>query len=149
MSTISITSCRLAAPALLLALAGCVDPTITQDTLPRKAISGSVTLDGQPLAEGKIQFDPVEAKPGESAIVVGDIKDGKYAIDRAAGPVPGNYKVSISSVPAIKIDPKEGPGARPKLPPEKVPAQYNTKSTLTKEIPADGSAPIDFPLTSK
>jgi hypothetical protein len=149
MSTISLMGRRLVAPALLLALAGCADPTVTQDTLPRKAISGSVTLDGQPLAEGKIQFNPVEAKPGESAVAVGDIKDGKYAIDRALGPVPGNYKVSISSVPSIKIDPNEGPGTRPKLPPEKVPAQYNTKTTLTKEIPADGSAPIDFPLTSK
>jgi hypothetical protein len=147
MPIISTIGRRFAAPLALLALVGCADPAPPVDTLPRKAISGTVTLDGQPLPEGSIQFDPVERALG-TTVATGGIKDGKYSIERKLGPVPGKYKVSISSIPAIKIGPNEEPGPRPKQDPEKIPAQYNTKSTLTKEI-TDGLAPIDFELKSQ
>jgi hypothetical protein len=149
MPTISTPGLRLAAPILLLALVGCSDSTKTGDTLPRKAVTGSVTLDGQPLAQGKIQFDPLAGQQGSSGVAAADIKDGKYSIDRALGPVPGKYKVSISSQPSIKIGPDELPGGRPKLDPEKVPAQYNTSSTLTAEIAGEPEAKLDFELKSK
>jgi hypothetical protein len=146
MPTLSTQRHRLAV-LLLLALAGCADSTAPVDALPRKALSGSVSLDGQPLAQGKIQFDPVGAGAGNTTLATGEIKDGKFAIDRASGPVPGKYKVSISSVPPIKIGPGEEPGARPKMDPEKVPAKYNTRTTLTEEI-TDGSAPLNYDLKS-
>ena len=129
---------RLAASLALVALVGCSDTSLTKDTLPRQAVSGTVTLDGQPLARGKIQFDPVKGEQAPAAFSVGEIKDGKYAIDRAMGPVPGQYKVSISSRPSITIDAGQEPGERPKQEAEKVPAQYNSKSTITKEVTAAG-----------
>ena len=146
MPTISIPGRRLAV-SLLLVMAGCGDPQNPVDTLPRNAVSGSVSLNGNPLAQGKIQFDPVDAAGGKVAFAVGDITEGKYAIDQAAGPVAGKFKVSISSVPSIKISTGE-PGPVPKMEPEKVPAQFNTKTTLTKDVKS-GSNTIDFELMSK
>jgi hypothetical protein len=146
MPTISILGRRLAV-SLLLVMAGCGDAQNPADTLPRNAVSGSVALDGKPLAQGKIQFAPVDAGSGKAAFAVGDITDGKYAIDQAAGPVAGKFKVSISSVPSIKISTGE-PGPVPKMEPEKVPTQFNTKTTLTKEV-TSGPNTIDFELKSK
>ena len=138
---------RRSASSLVLfafAFAGCNDPSNVADTLPRKAISGTVTLNGQPLAQGVIQFDPTPENKPPTTMAVGEIKDGKYAIQLAQGPVQGNYKVSISSRPPVVIGTE--PGELPKPVPEKVPAIYNTKSTLTKEITAEAVQILDFDL---
>jgi hypothetical protein len=148
MPTNSTFGSRLATSLLLLGLAGCSDATTPVSTLPRKAVSGTVTFDGQPLAQGKIQFDPVEGSPSGSTFAVGDITDGKYFIDRAMGPVPGKYKVSISSRPSIKIGPNDEPGTKPKQEPEKIPAQFNSQTTLIKEITTDNQNTIDYELKS-
>ncbi len=148
MPTISTPIRRFAASLVLLAFAGCNDPTKVEDTLPRKAVTGSVTLDGQPLSQGVIQFDPAQDNPPPVTVAVAEIKDGKYVIERGLGPVPGNYKVSISSRPPVIIGPGQEPGARPKQDPEKVPAKYNINSTLTKEISSDAVQIIEFDLKS-
>jgi hypothetical protein len=132
----------------LLALVGCTDPSATVDQLPRKAVSGTVTFDGQPLSEGKIQFEPVKGAQGKTTIAVGDIIDGKYSINATIGPVAGTYKVIISSQPLVKITPGESPGPVPKMPPEKIPSQFNSSSTLTKEVTNDPAQTIDFDLKS-
>ncbi len=62
--------------------------------------------------------------------------------------MPGKYKVRISSVPVVKIGPGEEPGARPKMDPEKVPAKFNTKTTLTKEVTRGGPNAFEFDLKS-
>ncbi len=139
---------HLASSLVLLVLAGCGDPTAPVDRLPRKALTGSVTLDGQPLTQGKIQFEPVSGAEGTTALAVGEIKDGKYSIETSAGAVPGNYKVIISSRPPAKINLSEEPGPAPKLDPEKVPAQYNSKTTLTKEVKNESVNTLDFDLKS-
>jgi len=148
MPTISTTRRRFTASLVLLLLAGCNDSSVVVDRLPRKAISGTVTLDGHPLPQGIIQLDPAAANPAPTTTAVGEIKDGKFSIDRAMGPVPGNYKVSISSNPPFAIGPGQEPGERPKQDPEKVPAKYNTRSTLTKEITAGDPVALDFDLKS-
>ena len=66
------------------------------DDKPREPVSGTVTLDGQPLPEGIILFAPAGG-PGEAvASATGKIENGQFSIPRTQGPVPGNYKVSIS-----------------------------------------------------
>lgn len=146
MPRITISGCRLATFFLILALVGCGGGT-PSDNLPRTAVSGSVTLDGQPLAQGNIAFDPAERGPGTTQ-AIGEIKDGKFSIEKTLGPVPGKYKVSISSIPPVAIAPGEDPGTRPKMDPEKVPAQYNIKTTMTQEVAA-GSPPLTFDLKSR
>ena len=65
------------------------------DGLPRQAVSGTVTFDGQPLAEGRIQFEPASAEAMTPA--GGEIKDGRYSIPRDQGPTPGDYRIMITS----------------------------------------------------
>src|SRR5689334_12932781 len=121
---------RLAAAllSLLVAGGGCADRNSSVDTLPRVAVSGSVTLDGKPLPAGSVQFLPEAAEAGKGVTAVGDIKDGTFTIDKDQGPVPGKYRVNISSLHGVEIKPDEQPGPPPKQEPEKVPARYNTET---------------------
>jgi hypothetical protein len=76
---------------LLLVPTGCG----SSDSLPREAVSGSVSLDRKPLETGMITFLPADASvptQGGSPIV-----GGRYEIPRDQGLVPGKYKVVISS----------------------------------------------------
>jgi hypothetical protein len=126
-------------------IVGCsADARSSRDTLPRVAVSGTVTLDGTPLPEGVIQFNPTSGTEGPPA--AGEIREGKYSIERPQGPVPGKYKVTISSRPPVRINESEAPGGAPKLKPETVPARYNTDSKLESDVPAGGASTLDFPL---
>jgi hypothetical protein len=130
---------------LLLALGGCTyDAWKPVDTLPRVPVAGTVTLDGTPLPEGMIQFDPVSETKGTT--VAAEIISGKYAITKAQGPVPGKHKVVISGRPSARLKTGEPPGGTPKPAPETVPAKYNTQSTLETDIPPVGSESLDFAL---
>jgi hypothetical protein len=135
------------ATAILLsafAIGGCTDESTQVDPLPRVPVSGTVTLDGTPLPQGMIQFNPAEGTKGAPAS--GEITEGKFSIEKTQGPVPGKYKVMISSRAPAKLKEGEQPGGTPKLQPETVPAQYNSKSTLEKEVPAGGSSSLEFAL---
>ena len=67
----------------------------TGDDLPRQAVSGTVSFDGQPMKSGLIQFLPAE--PGATTAGGGSIADGQYKIARDEGLVPGKYQVQITS----------------------------------------------------
>src|SRR5438270_729333 len=101
--------CPIAAAAILLsalALGGCSnDPWNPVDPLPRVPVAGTVTLDGTPLSQGMIQFDPAQETKGTT--VAAEISGGKYSIEKAQGPVPGKYKVLISGRPPAKLKPGE------------------------------------------
>src|SRR5262245_59243361 len=75
--------------AVLLLAAGCGG-----DPLGRHAISGSVKVDGAPLASGNISFQPTEGQPTSGGAVV---SAGKYAVPREGGLVAGKYRVSINA----------------------------------------------------
>ena len=77
---------------LALGSSGCGE---SPDKLPREAVSGSVTLEGQPLVKGTIVFAPTTDKIATTATA--GIIEGKYSIPRGEGLVPGTYKVAISS----------------------------------------------------
>ena len=118
------------------------------DELPRQAVSGTVTLDDAPLAHGFIQFQPASA---EGVAAGGNVTDGKYSIDRAQGPIAGDYKVLISSTPATEAEAGEPPppGAPTPPPTDPIPAKYNSKTTLTAKVEAGKPNTFDFPLKSK
>ncbi len=131
---------------ILFLIAGCGGG----DGLPRERVSGMVTLDGQPVADGMIQFLPEGPADPSGAVLSGGatIKGGAYDIPRDTGLIPGTYKVSIyaaSSKGEVSNDP--GPGQR--LPREMIPAKYNQQTTLTAAVEAGGDNHFDFPLTSK
>ncbi len=132
----------------LIALLGCGGAA---DSLPRQAISGTVTLDGKPLEAGSITFDPADPGQPDSVSGFAPIVEGSYSIPTASGLTPGSYRVSImSSSEDAAPPPTEAPGAPPKKPRKgPIPAKYNTNSTLKAEVKASGTGPLDFALTSK
>jgi hypothetical protein len=138
---------KLSRLVLLASLAGCGGGAT--DDLPRQPVSGTVSLDGRPLARGYIQFQPL----GEQGVAAGgDVTDGKYGIDLAQGPIPGEYKVIISSAGASgpsSAEPPPPPGAPTMPPPDPIPARYNTESTLTAKVEAGRPNKFDFSMTSK
>jgi hypothetical protein len=140
--------------AVVLAMAGCSG---SGDDLPREAVSGTVTLDSQPLADGTITFAPqAQGSTGGFATPGGAmIKDGKFYIAREVGMVPGTYSVAIYSAG------KRGNGTKPAQPggggnkgtdvaPETIPAKYNSRTELKAEIQKGGSIDtLKFELKSK
>ncbi len=129
----------------LLFLSGCSGGE--GESLPRQSISGTVTLDGTPLAGGTIQFLPVAE---EGAQAFGEIENGQFTIAQDAGPTPGKYKVVISSVKGPGgIAPDEEPGPMSERPKEAIPPEYNQNTTLEATIAAGPSEPLTFPLVTK
>src|SRR4051812_45806434 len=95
--------CYLLFNFLLSFVIGCGSPEGT-------SVSGTVTLDGQPLKDGTINFAPPEGKAPSRAAV---IKDGKFSTSLHRT----NYKVEIHATKfidtGVKLDEK-GPGGGPK-----------------------------------
>lgn len=117
------------------------------DGLDRQAVRGRVTLDGEPLARGSILFEPATDDVGTA--VGGTIRDGRFAIARADGPVPGNYLVRIYASTGTQAPPPEGGSAvmpRPMV--ERVPGRYNANTVLRAEIPPGGPGELPFDLVS-
>ena len=130
----------------LLVLSGC---GASSDNLPREAVSGSVTIEGQPLAKGTIQFAPTSDKLPTTATA--GINDGKYSIPRAEGLVPGTYKVAITSFDEV-AETKSLHGLPGKVaPPPKnlISKQFNTDSNLTAEVKGGETNTFDFEVTKK
>jgi hypothetical protein len=132
---------------LLLCLAGCGGGEDTGDGLAREAVSGTVTLDGQPLSGAVIQFLPSD--PSAAGGASGDIEGGKFAIESGQGPIAGTYRVVISTRMGPDVDASQPPGEIPKPKKDPIPAKYNTKSTLTADVKAGVPNTFDFPLTTK
>lgn len=128
------------------------------------SVSGIVTLDGMPLANADVQFQPMategNSNPGYGSHGKTD-DQGRFSLtissqeSQAPGAVAGMHKVSISSGNNDKVayDPRIGSpdGATPKNKPpvEKVPNNYNSQSTLTFEVPLEGTDKANFDLKSR
>lgn len=113
----------------------------------RSEVSGTVKVNGQPIAEGAINFIPVEGNRGAGAGAT--ITDGKYHIPRSAGVSPGKNRVELRAFKNTgrKVqDPTGKPGT---LAEERVllfPPEYNERSTLVRDVKS-GSDTIDFDIT--
>lgn len=69
---------------------GCGGPEYTGDK--RYAISGTVTVDGEPMQWGTISFIP---KDGNNRVSGGPIIDGKFEVTEGRGANSGEYRVEI------------------------------------------------------
>jgi hypothetical protein len=101
-------------------------------------VSGTVTMDGQPLANVLVVL---RSQQGAVSMSVTD-EHGRYQskyLSRFAGAGLGKTAVEISGLPTSAEDP---------TPSVTVPPQYNTQTKLTVDV-QKGTNTFDFPLTSK
>jgi hypothetical protein len=107
-------------------------------------VSGTVTLDGQPLPQANLTFVP---QAGGSPSFGGTNAEGKYRLLYSAdrtGAMLGKHDVTIEL-----REPETGDDDKPKVKSDvKLPAKYRQKGTLTAEV-KQGANTIDFPLESK
>jgi hypothetical protein len=135
--------------ALVAALAAVLLIGCSRDPLGRHAISGTVKVDGQPLAKGDISFQPVEgqATSGGSPII-----EGAYSVPKDLGLVAGKYRVEIHApVPGTggQADENALPGDPPAPPKELIPAEWNSASTHTIDVRKQGPFEFDFDISTK
>lgn len=132
---------------LLLVLAPAIG--CTGDPYRIVPVSGTVTLNGKPLADAYITFQPMSdgtqptQPPGSYAKTDSDGHFTLHVVGLARdGAAVAKHGVTISA--PDKLAPKEEVAGRPR---DRVPARYNLQSTLTFDVPAGGTANADFVLT--
>jgi hypothetical protein len=119
--------------AALLTILGCGDG--------KSSLSGTVTMDGQPVASGAITFVKTDGELVREGAV---IQDGNF---RASVP-PGTYKLELSGQKVVgkrKQKGFDGKDEEVELTEELFPEQYNTKSELTEVIkPGERTMKLDL-----
>jgi hypothetical protein len=125
---------------VVVALAVCPGCGPAGDIPDLGQVTGTVTLDGKPLAGARVLFEP----QGGGAMSNGMTdSSGKYEMWYTAdvkGAALGKHVVRIETPP--NPDPETG-----ETPPA-LPAKYNTESTLTADVKA-GDNTVNFELTSQ
>lgn len=81
------------------------------DAGKRVALKGRVSIDGKPLASGRIEFRPQSETTGPAAF--GTVEKGSFSIAAAEGILPGGYEVKVSLSRMIKGIKKETLGGLP------------------------------------
>jgi hypothetical protein len=109
-------------------------------------VTGTVTLDGQPVVGGTIVFVPTEKGKIKAG---GTVTDGTYEIPAKFGPYPGDHTVEIRwwkpTGRRVKVD--DPPQVVDEVV-DVVPEEYNTRTTLTATVAA-GANSFDFHLATK
>lgn len=111
----------------------------------RVLVSGNVTYNGEPVAEGVIRFTPGEDSP--MPMTAAAIINGAYKADLRGGVPVGTHKVEIEAYRmAEKSATQMLRGSPPRI--QYLPDRYNTKSELQITVES-GSEDIikDFALT--
>jgi hypothetical protein len=106
-------------------------------------VSGTITLDGQPLPGAVVQFQPLEGNAPSGGITD---SSGRYTLRYTReheGAVIGEHEVRISTYAAGD---SEADPPKPEVP-EKLPAKYNTKTELKASVKS-GRNTLDFALES-
>jgi hypothetical protein len=108
--------------------------------------SGLVTLDGEPIANGTIEFRAVD---GNGPTAGGLVTEGRYSLQLQ----PGSKVVEIHGFRQVgeQRDRMMGDLNGPMIPvnEEIVPARYHTKSSLSAEVTQQSRDDADFLLTTK
>lgn len=127
---------------LPVALAGC-----GQGDASRAAISGEVTLDGQPLEQGSILFVPIDGAKG--SVSGGPIENGRYQLPRAKGAAVGWNRVEIRSPRNTGKKIQYAPGTAPSMEVvQMVARRFNTESSLKAEVKPEQNT-ANFDVASK
>lgn len=128
----------LALGMVCLLLVGCSSGTSGLPEPERFPVSGSVTLNGAPLASGLIYFKTVQTGATDSV----DIKEGKFDGRAQAG----DRRVEVCAyepIPSQGNDPMAADRQKNLIPPK-----YNVESELTAKVTREGPNQFSFELSS-
>jgi hypothetical protein len=105
-------------------------------------VSGTVTVDGQPIQQGSIQFAPVDGKaPSEAAAIEG----GKFSASLHRT----KYRVQIYAPKVTKLAKTDEKGpSDATIVEELLPPRYNVRSELALDV-AELTSDVRFDLKSK
>lgn len=109
----------------------------------RLGVRGAVTVDGEPLGQGSISFQPTGSTRGNTAGAV--IRDGSYKIASDVGLAPGEYRVTFQATKTtgnMVQDAQRGPV------PEILTLEL-AESPFEVTITAANSKQLDFNLTTQ
>jgi hypothetical protein len=121
-------------------------------------VSGTVTLNGQPVDGASVQFVPADGSGRQAS--GGTDKDGKFQLttyENNDGAMPGEYKVVVKYTPPVEtgasantevmkqVIAQQQKDAK-KKPKYVIPAAWGASSTtpMTQKVPADGPVTIDI-----
>lgn len=115
----------------------------SENPLSRQRVTGTVTLNKEPVANGTIRFEPA----GPQGVASGTtISQGKFDIPAERGLPTGEYIVRISAA-GEGVAAEAAPGDSSKLAEELIPAAYNSNSQLKITVNAGANQPHVFDLT--
>jgi hypothetical protein len=135
----TVCACAVSAAALVSGCGGDDGPV-------KYEVTGTVTVNGEPLDEGDIRFLPED---GRGTVGATRITDGAFTLMSEAGA----KRVEIRSAKE-----REGTGGLPRTQPpgammlpgnlrfETIPKMYNQESTLTAEVTSNGENHFEFRL---
>jgi hypothetical protein len=107
----------------------------------RRPVSGSVTVDGDPLEDGIIRFEPLAGTPGSGSGTA--IVSGRYALPAEKGLFPGKFRVRIESHQLTgKMYNDVIRGRQPEI----LPVKFAEEGPREVEVEAGGTAMFDFSL---
>ena len=124
-------------PFVIVALfaAGC-----NRSGTDRCSVTGMVTMSGQPVDGGNIQFEPLG--PNQASASGAMLLAGRYTVPRETGLLPGRYRVRIYW--PEKASAEQGPNVP--VPKERVSARFNVSSELTADVRSGSENTFDFAL---
>ncbi|WP_146584519.1 carboxypeptidase-like regulatory domain-containing protein [Posidoniimonas polymericola] len=112
--------------------------------LKMSQVTGTVTLDGQPVSGARVEF--VEAEKQPPRVCAGETDEsGEYTIFRdrnVPGCLPGEMLVKITGESGVDDDSSGGD-------PLRIPAKYNRKTELRRTVEQNSRHTFDFALESK
>ncbi len=108
-------------------------------------VTGTITMDGKPLADATVTFIPEKGRPAFGKTDA----EGKYEltyIRQEKGCKIGPNKVSVTT--AVEADESGDEGEAKKKAPERVAVKFNKKTTLTADV-KKGPNTFDFAVEAK
>lgn len=115
------------------------------DGLERVAVSGSVTISGEPVPNGVVRFRPAEGTEGPMANTM--ITDGQYNIPGDQGPIAGNYEVQVQAYEDPNAAAAPSATTRPAVASDKLGAKISSDDIDIPTTPAVPQAPKESKRT--
>jgi hypothetical protein len=129
---------------IFIAIAACMIGCNDSNPQGRISVTGTVSLNGQPLVQGNVEF--VSQPNASPSIITGcDIKDGQFVLPAAHGLIDGQtYTVRFRSIEEVSAGPTTGGGAGQPVVKNLIPPHWASESKET--ITAEKGKKLDFKL---